>query len=374
MKNSSKILVGILIVISLAIGFIIGLLVDIPQAEEEALSGTIGRINNYRDVKVTENDIKLRSELMASDHLLKQYQLYFSYHYASAIELGKNIQFAIDASKSNIDFTELYPQQINALSKYYRSIEQARKDVLIALSTLQNLDESNERNIGNLINNANVAIAQIKYRENVVVDFVEAVEDFIAGNKDVQCDDLKKAHDLLAIHQAVVAAIYKDKPMTKYYNKKEIFSSKQELEDMEWNNSEPVASQVDSDIDIANDQVGVFDQSLLDATTNLVQSAVDNIQSVTATAACNATSTLDNTSGLDVQTCLDTNQLDAIISGSGDQAEITGSNVSTLQSSTLDAIQQLDDASNSVQQQLDAANTDSSPLDDQEGANDGEVI
>ena len=66
MKKSSNILVGILIVFSLAIGFIIGILVDYPKPGEEALSGSIGRISNYRDVKISESDIRGMVEFVLS--------------------------------------------------------------------------------------------------------------------------------------------------------------------------------------------------------------------------------------------------------------------------------------------------------------------
>jgi len=230
MKISSKIIVGGVVIFSFIIGFFIGISVDYPKTDNSKMSGTIGRMINYRNVKVSENDIKLRSELQSNGAMLKGYQQYFSFHYTTTAKLFEDIEFAIQTSESVSDFKNTYPKEIEEASNYKQNLEQARKDILLALTSLQNLSEANGNNIGLLINNANIAIAQVKYKQEDVTSFVEAIEAFLAANGTSDFADLKKAHDLLSMNQIILAAATNDKPMLKYLDKRAFISGSEQLQ------------------------------------------------------------------------------------------------------------------------------------------------
>lgn len=229
MKKSSKFLIGVVIVLSFILGYFLGLTIDYPKTDNSKMAGTIGRMNNYRNVKVTENDVKLRSELQSNPALLKGYQQYFAFHYSNSAKLYDDIGFAIQTSESITDFKETYSSEIEKISVYKMNLEQARLDILLALTALQKLSDADDNNIGLLINNANIAIAQSKYKQEDLTSFIEAIETFLNSNASGDFADLKKVHDLLAMNEIILAAATNDKPMLKYLDKKELFSSSEKL-------------------------------------------------------------------------------------------------------------------------------------------------
>ena len=70
MKKRNGLLLTLAVIASLAIGFLIGIMVDIPKTDNTQVVGTIGKIQNYKNVKITEQDIQLKNELLADYVLL----------------------------------------------------------------------------------------------------------------------------------------------------------------------------------------------------------------------------------------------------------------------------------------------------------------
>ena len=229
MKKSSKVLIVTAVVISLIAGFLIGISIDYPKTDSSELAGTIGRLNNYRNVKVTEDDVKLRSELQSNSALLKNYQQYLSFHYTTLVKLDEDIKYSLKTAGTISEFNAGFSSEIEALARYDQTVEQARKDILLTLTCIQQLSATTDNNVGVLINNANIAIAQVKYKQDDVIGFVEAIEAFLKDNNADSFADLKKAHDLLTMNQFLAAFATKDKPMLKYLNKKEIYSSSADI-------------------------------------------------------------------------------------------------------------------------------------------------
>jgi len=81
-----------------------------------------------------------------------------------------------------------------------------------------------------LINNANNSIAQIKFREKTVTEFVLSIESFLKTRQVADFPKLKKAHDSLIINQVNKYVATNDKPMLKYLDKQILYSSKEELQ------------------------------------------------------------------------------------------------------------------------------------------------
>jgi len=225
MNNSKKILTGVIIGLSFISGFLIGLLVDYPKTDESKLVGTIGRVNNYRNVKVSENDIKLRSELQENNLIQKQYLQYYSFQYASIAKLASDIENALNASEQVVEFSTNNKNEIESLTSLNTFLGEARKDILLALSAIKDPSETGE-SIGNLLNNANNAIAQISFKQKTVIEFVDALSLFFENHNPADYIELKKAHDALLINQVQLAVITKDKPMLKYLDKQKLFCSK----------------------------------------------------------------------------------------------------------------------------------------------------
>jgi hypothetical protein len=225
MKNSRTLLTIIGVVAALAIGFLIGISVDFPKMNTNQISGTIGKVSNYRNVKVTEADIQLRTNLLTDNEMRTGYLNYYSFHYNIAAEMTNALDFATKISEQIEDFKSINLQVINGLKNYRKNIDQSRSDLLMAVYTLQSLTQDNEGAIGSVLNNANMAITQLGYNDNVVTRFTEESGIFIKGKSGKLITELMKAHDKLIMIQVTKAIVTKDKPMLKYYDKTEVFSN-----------------------------------------------------------------------------------------------------------------------------------------------------
>lgn len=206
MKNSGKILTVAAIAISFAAGLLIGISINNQSPKESNLAGTISKASNRFNIKVEDNDTQLRSELLANEKLLKNYQQTFAYHYNTSVKLCKDIDFAIAASENTSPFSEQYSTVIENLKNYRQNLEKSKEDLLLAVNSLQNLSEAQENNLTVVLNDANNALALVKYKQPEVLAFVESVEKFILANNPYLFPDLISAHDLLSVNQLIVAA------------------------------------------------------------------------------------------------------------------------------------------------------------------------
>jgi len=80
MKKSKNLLFVPGIVAALVVGFLVGLTVDFPKADDSAISGTIGKVDHYRNIQASEADIELRNELANDTPKLKQLQNYLNFY------------------------------------------------------------------------------------------------------------------------------------------------------------------------------------------------------------------------------------------------------------------------------------------------------
>ncbi len=273
MKKSGNLLTGVLIALGLIVGFFIGILVNWPPTDESKLSGTIGKADNYRNVKVSENDINLRSELMNNKQMLSDFQRYYSFHYTNNVQKGEIITESLAAFRNVEEFAGSNQEKINNLDQFNKFVYEARKDILIALMALRKIaDGSGEQSIGVPLNNANNAVAQISYKGKAILDIVEALDDFLAERKSDSFPELTKAHDRLLLCQVQTSVATNDKLMMKYLDKKEFFGSAADI------GSYPVVTQDQVNTSVSSDIAGVVTSS------NVVGSAVaydsQNVQDI----------------------------------------------------------------------------------------------
>ncbi len=269
MNNSKKILIGVVVVISFVVGFIFGKLIDYPKVDKSKLAGTVGRVNNYRNVKVNENDIKLRSELQENKLIQKQYLQYYSFHYTSNLKLANDIDQALNASKLVSEFSSEFKDEIESLTNFNSFLDEARNEILIALSAIKNPSESGE-NIGSLLNNANNAIAQVSFKEKSVTEFVDALSLFFETNKSSNYLELKKAHDALLVNQIRQAVASNNKPMLKFLDKQKLLTSKDELSQLSSTSKDELTKLAAKDLEelsIIYDQekLNIYDSEIIGA-------------------------------------------------------------------------------------------------------------
>jgi hypothetical protein len=205
MKSSAKILIGVIIAISFFLGFFIGMTVNSNKSDKQELAGTIGKSNDFRDIKATESDIHLRSDLLSNEALLKSYRKYFTFHYSSCEKLCKDIDFTIQTAENITEFREDYSMEIENVKQYRKTLGEAQKSILLATTSLQKLAQSDDSNFSQVINNASIAVTQIKDKQKCLQELVGSIEKFMSGNNPYKFSELIKAHDMFAINQLVVA-------------------------------------------------------------------------------------------------------------------------------------------------------------------------
>jgi hypothetical protein len=228
MSKSRSLLIGIGIIAALVIGFLIGLSVDSPRLSKRSVSGTIGKVNNYRNSQISEADIRLKNELASDTAKLKMLQGYFNFYYVGALKMTADVELAVKEATSVEAFQISNKSLTSSLENYGKFLLSARTDLLIALAACKSLRETDPILLRNTLNQGRNVVAQINYRDRVVLDFVDALSTFIKSNKPGQFQGLEKAHDLLVANEVFNALITKNKVVLKFLDKTSLFSKSQE--------------------------------------------------------------------------------------------------------------------------------------------------
>lgn len=224
-----KIYTKVLPIAALVVGFIIGISVNYPNVNNNEISGTIGKVNKYRDVQTSEADIQLRSELLDNEQLRQRYEDYYAMHYALTVEQSNNIDFVLETVKQNADFESKNEKAIKQLTQFRESLNGPRAALLLAHSAVKNVSKDNVTIVTEAINNANISITQIDYNDNAIMHFAEVLNDFIQSSEGSVPSDILKAHDLLTTNLLTKAILTNDKLMLKYLDEKRIYSDKEDL-------------------------------------------------------------------------------------------------------------------------------------------------
>jgi hypothetical protein len=173
---------NVLIVIGLLIGFVAGLIVGMyflnPGLNPGDAAGTIGKVDKYRNVKITEADIELQNELLADEQLRQAFVNYMQYEYAAAVKMSEDIRFALSVSDETPAFQNRNQRMVESMIKYNSLLENARLYLFEAAMTVEDLDSKDKIAIGAVLNNANNALTQIRQGNVAVYDFLSAAENF----------------------------------------------------------------------------------------------------------------------------------------------------------------------------------------------------
>jgi hypothetical protein len=224
MKTNSKLIVGFAIVASLIVGFLFGLFIEYPKIDNDQLSGTIGRVNNYRNTKATDADIELKNDLLTNEDLRKSMGTYMGFYYAKSLEFGNTITYAIEMARSEEAFATQHANQIETMEHYAAYLENSRKDLLMATLVCQSVEKSTPEMLRNSIAQANNTIAQMNHRNSSVITFIEVLDAYITTTGTSSNESLNQAHDLLVFNQISASMATRDKIMLKYLDKKQLFA------------------------------------------------------------------------------------------------------------------------------------------------------
>jgi hypothetical protein len=229
MKRAKNIYMAAAAIAALVIGFVIGISINYPNVNNNEISGTIGKVNKYRDVQMSEADIQLRSYLLNDEQLKQRYEDYYAMHYALAVEQSERIDFAIEAATQNELFAGNNANAIKQLELFRNKLDEARANILLANSAVKSLTPDITGIVMDAINQANITISQIDYNNTAVIEFVEALNNFILDRDGNVSAKLLEAHDLLTMNQLTKALLTNNKPMLKYLDEKSIYTKQEDM-------------------------------------------------------------------------------------------------------------------------------------------------
>lgn len=225
MKKRNGLLLTLAVIASLAIGFLIGIMVDIPKTDNTQVAGTIGKIQNYKNVKITEQDIQLKNELMADSVLLKAIGNYFNYYYVSAVSQGDRIKYALKELDPEQEFKAFSGMTLTEFAGYGTFLENARKDLMLAVALCKFPNDVHPVLLRNAITQANNVIAQMNYRKQAVLNLIDNLDTFIGQkSKDVPVV-LANVHAVLSCDQIINAVALNDKVVLKYFDRKKLYTT-----------------------------------------------------------------------------------------------------------------------------------------------------
>ena len=228
MKKSGNLFVVLGIIAALVVGFLIGISVDFPKLNNQTLSGTIGKVKNYRNTQVSEVDIQLKNELVTDTAKLKNLRSYFNFYYVGALKMSFDADMAVKEAVAVGPFQNANKTLIASMESYGEFLLSARSDLMLALSACSSVGDTDPIQLRNALNQAKNVVAQINYRDRVVLDFVKELSSFIMLEKAGQYKGLEQAHDILVANEIFTAAITKNKVVLKYLDKTTFFAKSRE--------------------------------------------------------------------------------------------------------------------------------------------------
>lgn len=229
-NTKTKFLIYIGVIFALVIGFMIGIRVDYPKIDSNYAAGTIGKIKNYRNIKLSDADLKFHNDRISDTAKVRQIKNYYNFHYLNALRLSVNIGNAIKEANLVSAFKAKNQATIDNLAEYEAFLTSARTDLLMGLSAVNTVKEIEPSLFMLLTNQANNVVIQMNYRNKFVIRFIDDVVAYVKENPSADCAGLKKFHDLLTINEVFNSAMTRDKVLIKYFDKKPLLGSKVDLQ------------------------------------------------------------------------------------------------------------------------------------------------
>ena len=263
MKKSKIKFLFLGLVIGLVVGLAAGLALMNPgmtgMSVREA-AGTIGRVDQYRNVRVTEADIELRNELLADENMREAYRNYLAFEYAANIKMGDDLRFAIAAGREHPGFSTENASTLDRMEEYAVFLDNARLRILEAIGTISDLSDRDRVAIRTVLNSAGSAIAQTQFRSGVVFDFMSDVESFFKTNPKTEFPQLTLAHDQLFANMLMHNIVNDNRPVLEHLLAKEVMDEDGEFAQMD---TETFRARAINDVENLKD-IAFLNEALLD--------------------------------------------------------------------------------------------------------------
>lgn len=229
MKNKQTPQIIIIALIALVAGFFAGYsLKNYPPSNDE-ISGSIGKVSNYRNVQVTEADITLRNSLIADTAQCTAYSNYFKVNYYQLLKRSVQLNNVIEICDNTAKFATTNADLLGKLKAYYNYLEKARVDVLGGINAVVSINPEKDLPIVKELNLAQNAIARSRGSNPLILDMMDAISLFVEQGKDVDYSELEDAHDILLLNLLESSIIAGDKAGLAYLDNKPLMNDAQGL-------------------------------------------------------------------------------------------------------------------------------------------------
>ena len=218
MKSSGPIYIVFGIIVALMIGLFIGLSLKIGNVNQSDISGTLTKINNFKKAQGAISGTEIHDQLLSDSIRLKNMQNYLRYYYTTSVKMAGDIRFSIDEANGAEVFKNKYLKEISNLDSYEKSFAPARIDLLIALRACLNPEKTDPHLLSEFVNRASNVIAQLNFRNRVVLDFIDVLDLYLKDNKSANLQGLTRAHDLLIYNELNNGFMTNDKLLIKSLN------------------------------------------------------------------------------------------------------------------------------------------------------------
>ncbi len=228
-RNTTQTL--LIVVAALVAGFLIGFSINNLPPDDGDLAGSIGRVDRYRNVKITEDDIMLRNELVDDLEKRTQYGNYLMYYYYRSLKTSADVEQVLALSSKVDDFSNYHLPYANALNSFSAYLESARQDLLRAVGLVMDIENQPNVPIIEELNQAQNAISRIRNHDATLMNFMDAIGNFIQQNPDAAAPELLDAHDILAINLMQSALLTQNKPVLSFLESRKVQNDKDGLAD-----------------------------------------------------------------------------------------------------------------------------------------------
>lgn len=232
MKKITTTQTGLIAFVALVVGFLIGFSIKTDRPSTDDLAGSIGKVDRFRNVQITEGDILLRNELVSDTTKRKQYEKYLLYYYYQSLKTSSDVQQVLNKAPLVKEFNDVYYPYAAAINNFNNYLESARADILNALNLVLSLDKNENAPIIHALNLAQNAISRIKNHDAVLLNYLNAMETFIESHPDQSYPELVDAHDILTLNMMQSAILTQNKPLLTYFEKKKLLNQKEGINEL----------------------------------------------------------------------------------------------------------------------------------------------
>jgi len=230
MKKNNSLLLSMAVLLALVVGFVIGISVNYPKVDKDELSGTIGKVKNYRNTKASEADIQLKERFISDTSMAKNVGGYMNLQYVRALRLSGAIKHALNEINSDATFKSGNLHVISEMESFGSFLETVKINFLMAVAASHSMEKVDPVILRSTLSKANETIDQINYRNISVINMISVLESYILDKSKDGNTRLEKAHDILAYNEIGNSLVLQDKVMIKYFEKKRLFGSESQAD------------------------------------------------------------------------------------------------------------------------------------------------